>query len=81
MPRITDGNPFDLAPGDYMLTAQRVLWLRTPNGALGRITAPPWTSIEEHEDGTITVDPSIEIHGGGDVPYWHGHLVRGVFTG
>lgn len=34
--------------------------------------------VEEHEDGTITVEPSIVIkrYDG----HWHGTLVRGVWT-
>lgn len=34
-------------------------------------------TVVEHEDGTITVSPSILITGGGRS--WHGYLERGVW--
>lgn len=33
-------------------------------------------SIVEHEDGTITVSPSILVTGGEE---WHGYLERGIW--
>lgn len=33
--------------------------------------------VEEHDDGTITVSPSILIHS--DTQEWHGYLKRGVW--
>lgn len=41
-------------------------------------------AVTEHEDGTITVDPSIWCQAGGEdhrQPCWHGHLVNGVWEG
>lgn len=36
--------------------------------------------IEEHEDGTISVTPSIRIlDGDGKPDIWHGYLTRGVW--
>jgi hypothetical protein len=67
------------------------LWFKLPTGGLGRIASivvgkdpeHEWT-ITENDDGTITVDPSIEQHAtpGRTEPeygYWHGHLVNGVW--
>jgi hypothetical protein len=34
--------------------------------------------VDEHEDGTITVSPSILSHGHDDKT-WHGYLERGVW--
>ena len=36
-------------------------------------------TVMEHEDGSITVTPSILIGPAGDSPGWHGFLERGVF--
>lgn len=36
--------------------------------------------VTEHEDGTLTVSPSILIGGQGtSLPTWHGYLERGVW--
>lgn len=35
--------------------------------------------VTEHEDGTITVSPSILVWGGGQPGEWHGYLERGVW--
>lgn len=64
----------------------------TPSGHIGDLTAH---EVVEHEDGTITVSPSIEISGGktvlvegddaerfervGLTGYWHGYLEAGVW--
>lgn len=44
-----------------------------PDGSLGRLGENH--TITEHDDGTITVEPSLVMHRG-----WHGWLRRGVFT-
>lgn len=36
--------------------------------------------VVEHEDGTITVSPSILVKGGEKHETWHGYLVRGEWT-
>lgn len=46
---------------------------RTPNGMLANLTNH---EVLEHEDGTITVSPSILVTGGGT---WHGWIERGVW--
>lgn len=35
-------------------------------------------TVTEHEDGTVTVSPSILVSDGSG-PLWHGFLERGVF--
>lgn len=66
-------------PGGYMRgerEAGTAYWhVKTPNGHLGNLAAH---DVEEHEDGTITVSPSILVsdHTG---ELWHGYLERGVW--
>lgn len=48
-----------------------VWWVRPPNCNMGPLTEH---TVEEHDDGTITVQPSIHLP---DV--WHGVLRQGVF--
>jgi len=45
----------------------------TPNGLLGCLTKH---NITEHDDGTISVSPSILMTGDRQ---WHGYLIRGVW--
>lgn len=65
-------------PGSYG-SADGVNWFcTTPNGLFGNISKH---AIIEHDDGTITVSPSILVtsgasHGGEN---WHGYLERGVW--
>lgn len=52
-------------------------WLYLPGGGMGNLSAH---RVEEHEDGTITVSPSIGLKtdpGGGYVR--HGYLKRGAW--
>ncbi len=49
---------------------------RTPNGTGGRLGVH---EVVEHEDGTITVSPSILCDPRGDHPGWHGYLENGVW--
>ena len=70
-------------PGGYMLSERtdrdvetKLRWYAmTPNGHLGNLSAH---EVEEHEDGTITVSPSIRVsdHTG---ELYHGFLRRGVW--
>jgi hypothetical protein len=60
-----------------------VTWwqVTAPNG--GSCTLGPNFQIAEHEDGTITVSPSIEIDtskGFGAGPKFHGYLRRGEWS-
>jgi len=78
--RVYDTDAF--APGDYGRHPVSGEWYAmSPNGNLGNLSAH---DVVEHEDGTITVSPSIlittrdtERHQ--DVELWHGYLERGVW--
>lgn len=48
----------------------------TPNGLRGGLASH---DVVEHEDGTITVTPSILCEGGPEHLKWHGWLTRGVW--
>lgn len=64
------------------------LWFVMPEGTQGRIAGkgyghpktfggeiePEW-AVTVHDDGTVTVDPSIDFPG-----HWHGHLLGGVWS-
>lgn len=66
-------------PGAYG-TRDGVTWFcTTPNGLLGSLGHHAVTC---HEDGTITVSPSILVTGAevcGGPKTWHGYLERGVW--
>lgn len=73
--------PWDLEAGDYCFRGEgafRFLWVCLPDGT-GPSRLEGW-DVTEHEDGTVTVSPSIldadpEKNGQG----WHGYLERGVW--
>lgn len=46
-----------------------------PNGSVGDLSGH---EVTEHDDGTITVSPSILINQPPD-KQWHGYLERGVW--
>ena len=71
--RADDTAPWDLEPGDYCLHYGQV-WVKLPNG-VGPSNLANWNPIE-HEDGTITLSPSILDRGGSG---WHGYLERGIW--
>jgi hypothetical protein len=65
-------------------TAERVLGTRAgwwqvaaPDGSIGALN-PGIHQIAEHEDGTITVTPSLDFSKRREGA-WHGWLTRGVF--
>jgi hypothetical protein len=68
----------NFAPGDYGRLGGR--WMaNAPGGHLGDLTNH---EVTEHEDGTITVSPSILISArveGVDRELWHGFLERGIW--
>lgn len=65
-----------LVPGGYGRDAGGHWWCMPPGTDLiGRLDAH---EITEHDDGTITVSPSILIEGW-KAPAWHGWLERGVW--
>lgn len=66
-------------PGDYGFIVEprmgRTLYVKDPAGNLGYIGKH---TITEHEDGTVTLSPSVLFDLG---PHpWHGYLVRGVWN-
>jgi hypothetical protein len=78
-----DGDPIfpyeQIKPGDYFKWRKK-WWCSSPNGHIGGLGNH---TIVEHDDGTITVSPSIVISGsdaqGKPVELWHGFLERGVW--
>lgn len=54
------------------------LWFRDPAGHVGRVIDSVH-QIVEHEDGTVTVAPSILATTGAHGHDWHGYLERGVW--
>lgn len=85
--RVPDGTePHKYEPGDYGVVLigagrHRPVWYCHPpvGGIRGNLEGH---EVEEHEDGTITVSPSILIStrvGGEDRELWHGFLERGVW--
>lgn len=73
-----------LQPGDYCKIARGHWWLCSPNGHFGTIGDKNVSgneehhSVTEHEDGTITVSPSIKISDN-EGECFHGYLERGVW--
>jgi len=72
---------FDWPPGAYgpvMRDGGRIWCAVTPNGLHGDLTNH---DVVEHEDGTITVSPSILVttHADDCEIRWHGYLRRGVW--
>lgn len=49
-------------------------WVYLPRAGIGQLVNH---SVTEHEDGTITVSPSIGLHRGGKGLARHGFLIRG----
>lgn len=69
----------DMEPGDYIKMEIGGAWewfVRPPRGAIGSISKH---TVTEHEDGTITVSPSILTHDADVAQQWHGYLERGIW--
>ena len=70
------GEWFRPEDGDYFYDRKNSAWhATTPNGLAGNLANH---DVVEHEDGTITVSPSILVDGSTDGS-WHGFLERGVW--
>lgn len=73
--RLPDDSPYyPVQPGTYWKRSRDNVWnCVTPNGHLGRLDLH---NVVEHEDGTISVSPSILVsdHTG---ELWHGFLEAG----
>ena len=70
-----------LGPGDYGKDKDGQWWCKPPieeRGMAGLLTEH---TVTEHEDGTITVSPSIFISRimGDKTITWHGYLERGIW--
>ena len=63
----------DMEPGDYGRRGGD-WWLCIPTGEFVMLD-DRWATVE-HDDGTVTVSPSLDVHG--QRP-WHGFLERGVW--
>lgn len=67
-------------PGDYGFMADEERWHGcTPNGEPANLASH---TVVEHEDGTITVSPSILVtttRHRAVLELWHGFLERGVW--
>lgn len=75
------GFPSGFRTGDYCKVPAsvdprpgQVWYAMAPNGDIGAILQKHHT-VAEHEDGTITVTPSLVMPGG-----WHGFLHAGVWS-
>jgi len=76
--RIYEGFPQN--PGEYMKDEEHNRWVFClPNGIHGAINTKTW-QITEHEDGTLTVSPSILTTVSNNPQYsWHGFLEHGIW--
>lgn len=83
--RLADGTRKSMPAGSYGRNAAGIWEACSPNGRRGTLEDH---KVTEHEDGTITVEPSILIDPilGGDgadaKPFrrgWHGFLERGIW--
>ncbi len=63
-------------PGSYGKDVQGNWMIMFPDGRLGSLKLH---EVVEHDDGTITVSPSILVTGGGIATQIHGYLERGVW--
>ena len=68
-----------LAEGDYARDASGAWSCMAPGGLVGNLRNH---DVTEHEDGTITVSPSIKITGSNDdgsPATYHGFIEKGVW--
>lgn len=72
---VADDLPAEL--GEYGQSPDGKWWIRPPKTGFP-VSSLGYHQVRVHEDGTITVHPSIlcEGHGG---KVWHGYLERGVW--
>jgi hypothetical protein len=70
-----------LGPGDFGRDRAGTWFVRPPQNAEGRSIVGRLTThgVVEHEDGAITVSPSIHQQYGSGETLWHGFLERGVW--
>ena len=76
--RVTHGQPYRFDPGDYGRGPFGIWYARPPAQIDGLIANLVKHEVIEHEDGTISVHPSIEVtRRPGE--RWHGYLERGTW--
>jgi hypothetical protein len=63
-----------LGDGDYGRDSDGAWLVRPPGQHAGSI---PQHTVVEHEDGTISVSPSIKLNDENGEELWHGWLVKG----
>lgn len=63
------------ANGEYGKNREGIWTAMTPNGHLANLSAH---TVTEHEDGTITVEPSILVKNK-TTELWHGYLRKGMW--
>jgi hypothetical protein len=74
-----DKRDFPNIRGEYMKQADGSWLLCLPTGIHATINSKIW-NITEHDDGTITVSPSIYTKSPANNEYdWHGFLEKGIF--
>ena len=73
--KIATDKPFVLKPGEYALHERGNWFAMCPNDLLAGLADH---KVTEHEDGTITVSPSILVRDSQGNEY-HGYLERGVW--
>lgn len=75
--RVIDKAPHELLPGEYGKWRDDGNWYGIPPNTdlCANLKAH---KIDEHDDGTITVSPSILV--GDGRASWHGYLVHGIWT-
>jgi len=71
-----DGTTDIPEPGEYGKAPYG--WIACPPGHPGLIAGLAKHQVIEHEDGTITVSPSILVTGHHD-RQWHGYLEHGIW--
>lgn len=65
-----------LQVGEYTKQPDGAFYARCPNGLMANLGGH---NIIEHQDGTITVSPSILVTNGSGGLRWHGYLEKGVW--
>ncbi|HUY03303.1 MAG TPA: hypothetical protein VMV33_08455 [Rhodocyclaceae bacterium] len=65
-----------LESGEYGKWTDGTWFACTPNGHGANLGNH---NVAEHDDGTVTVTPSILVGGSDTGPLWHGYLTRGVW--
>jgi len=73
-----DDDQLSFAPGDYGKDVNGVWFGRPPDPDV-HMGSFENHGVTEHEDGSISVLPSILIHKGQGRPEWHGFLERGIW--